>query len=526
MSIYRPKFISTWYDTDYSSEPKKYENVNSKKYNTKCIIVPHAGYKYTNIVLSETYSKVKWENIDRIIILCTLHQDHSKIYLPIFKKVVYPKHSIDIDIDVVNLLNDTGMFTIDNDIFNTEHSFELQLPYILSYANSSCKIIPLLVGSFPDLNRVSIELLKYSTKNTLFIVSSDFTHYGKRYGYTPFDTQLNSYTLAEKILNKDMNDACQIIKNNVGHFTYNELSICGVNALILWLHYNNKRYHGSVVSYDTSDIENDTSVSYIGMIFCTEPISSNISKIKLYKKLKITIDENITTNTKINIMELCQNKISLIPRATLMASKHFDNIFLYPQSIQNGVFVTMEDNDQLQGCLGLFYDNAQEKNLYRLIVQYTFKTIYEDYRFDDNILRHQKNYKYLYVSTRLNFKVTLLEQQFEVDYHDFWSTYLPCKHGIILKFGSSSATFLPDVMLKQHWLPNCDTITEDKKKYFEAETFNALMEKMGKHGNWKTGIIYLYVGNEYDESKDVLDNYHKYMKYKTKLLSLQSKIEV
>src|SRR5205085_2084961 len=110
------------------------------------------------------------------------------------------------------------------------------------------------------------------------------THYGPAYGFTPYQNNIS-----EHILTKDMADAKAIINNDIEHFNYKH-NICGINALILWLKINT--YFGSLVAYDRSN-NSDNSVSYMGIIFCLNPLNDNIYKINTYQILKLRIHKAI-----------------------------------------------------------------------------------------------------------------------------------------------------------------------------------------------------------------------------------------
>ena len=528
MTTYTPKFMASWYDRDYHKQIKKFQNSNIKYDDIKCIILPHAGYKFTQQILAEAYEKVNWRNVNKIFILCTLHNVDSNIYLPSFQKVDFGEDSVQVNTPIVDSLFATGLFKKDDTKFNTEHAFELQLPYVLTHKNDNCTIIPMLVGAAHDMTTIASKIIKYDDASTLFIVSTDFTHYGKQYGFAPVSKDIKKY-----ILNKNINDARQIILNRGDYFLNNDLSICGIYAIVLWTKINNKKYNGSLVAMATSadnEPENAdyTSVSYLSFIFRATKMNNGIDKLYTYANLKIEIENN----PQINIMKLCHENIALIPRASIILYDSLSKpdkmlkLFADYETDEYGVFVSMYDNDELQGCIGTFADgpDVAKYNLYQLIVLYTFKTIYQDDRFVDNILRHIENYSYAYTTTRLTFKVNLLGKKFKIKYEDFWSVYIPCVHGIILKYLNSSATFLPNVMLEQKWLPKCTRdLNQGEKKYFEHETFNNLIRKMGYTENWfdvqDQCEIYLYEGKEFDETI----NYHeKYKTLKTNYLKIKN----
>jgi AmmeMemoRadiSam system protein B len=70
-----------------------------------------------------------------------------------------------------------GNIKENNALFETEHSIEVQLPF-LQYCLKDFKIVPLVVGyCHRDLISQILNILKANTASTLVIISSDLSHY-------------------------------------------------------------------------------------------------------------------------------------------------------------------------------------------------------------------------------------------------------------------------------------------------------------------------------------------------------------
>jgi len=70
-----------------------------------------------------------------------------------------------------------------------EHSLEVELPFIQIVAPHA-KLLPIVVGSETDLetcNEMARSLAGLIDENTVVIASSDFTHHGRQYGWSPYD---------------------------------------------------------------------------------------------------------------------------------------------------------------------------------------------------------------------------------------------------------------------------------------------------------------------------------------------------
>ena len=110
--------------------------------------------------------------------------------------------------------------------------------------------------------------------DTLYVVSSDFTHYGYAYGFTPFPMDNNTKDNIRKL---DMEAAKRIEKLDFKSFREyidrTNITICGANAismLIAILNHKPQKIIAKISDYYLSgDITHsyDTSVSYLSMLF-------------------------------------------------------------------------------------------------------------------------------------------------------------------------------------------------------------------------------------------------------------------
>ncbi|KAJ1343106.1 AmmeMemoRadiSam system protein B [Batrachochytrium salamandrivorans] len=108
-----------------------------------------------------------------------------------FTKFQTPLGDLSIDTDIVAQLHATGHFqSLDMQADEDEHSIEMHLPYIhkiMSARQDPYTIVPILVGSSrPQNQHQYAELLApyLADPSNLFVVSSDFCHWGRRFDYT------------------------------------------------------------------------------------------------------------------------------------------------------------------------------------------------------------------------------------------------------------------------------------------------------------------------------------------------------
>lgn len=120
-----------------------------------------------------------------------------------------PLGNITIDEKAVNELLKKGMIElIGKNYEENEHSLEMHLPFIKKVfkdANKEFKLVPLMVGKIPKekQNEFADMLLPlFMDERTLFIISSDFCHWGKRFNYQYIHGDENSIALSIKALDR------------------------------------------------------------------------------------------------------------------------------------------------------------------------------------------------------------------------------------------------------------------------------------------------------------------------------------
>jgi MEMO1 family protein len=262
---------------------KLYSNLDIaslKPRDLKLAIVPHAGYVFSGKCAAYVYQLLKNKEIDTFIILGTNHSSlGEKIAFSIddFDNVF---GSVSSDMEIIEDLLITGKkakldIGVSEEAHKYEHSIEVQLPF-LKTVNSKFMIVPILLR---DLSIMEIEkfgkmlsnLVKEQEKKqkkVFILASSDFTHYGKGYGFMPFTDKIkeNLYALDNKAIDK-------IVSLDIDGFygSARQMTICGFNAItVLMSVAKNLNLKADKLCYYTSgDIMNkwDNVVGYAAIGF-------------------------------------------------------------------------------------------------------------------------------------------------------------------------------------------------------------------------------------------------------------------
>ncbi|MHC2995394.1 MAG: AmmeMemoRadiSam system protein B [Candidatus Atribacteria bacterium] len=147
------------------------------------LISPHAGYMYSGPIAAHGFYKIALDGKpDTIIILGPNHRGFgADVSIMINGKWETPLGELEIDKDIAeNILNNSKIIKVDNKAHQSEHSIEVQLPFIQYIFGKNVKIIPICMTR-QDIN-TDIEIARsicssVVNKNILIIASSDFTHY-------------------------------------------------------------------------------------------------------------------------------------------------------------------------------------------------------------------------------------------------------------------------------------------------------------------------------------------------------------
>ncbi|KAN0000347.1 hypothetical protein ACTFIZ_000793 [Dictyostelium cf. discoideum] len=280
----------SWYLENASKLEKQLSNwlseASRQNQNVKSIIAPHAGYSYSGRAAAYAYINLIPENYKRVFILGPSHHVYMKTCgLTKLDTWETPIGNLKVDKDTTNKLFDTGSFiwntkTTDED----EHSLEMQLPYIAKVAEKrllELSIVPIMVGSLSiDLEELYGKILApyFDDPENFFVISSDFCHWGERFGYTRYENkEVPIYKYIEELDRKGMKiiesgDPIQFSK----YLKETKNTICGrcPIAVMLWITKNSQfKYNISSLYYEQSSKvikSSDSSVSYGVLSFTKE----------------------------------------------------------------------------------------------------------------------------------------------------------------------------------------------------------------------------------------------------------------
>uniref|UniRef100_A0A7S2XRP3 Protein MEMO1 n=1 Tax=Attheya septentrionalis TaxID=420275 RepID=A0A7S2XRP3_9STRA len=332
----RAHHAGSWYSSDpqeldiqLSDNLAQVSEEDESVRNARGLIAPHAGYSYSGPTAAYAYRSLQ-DAAPSIRTVVVLHPSHhvwldgcalSRMYeLSVFSFCEYiiishylcyywiilvltwlcalnsfyfactplgatvletPLGNLEVDEDLRNELLATENFsvmTLKED--EEEHSGEMQYPYIAKVA-PHVKVLPIMVGSISTAleSKIGALLAPFLARSHIFTaVSSDFCHWGSRFGYTP--TGEPTKHIFEHIEWLDRTGMDHISLQDPGAFaTYLKQysnTICGRHPIAVWLHavkvnkeVGREKVEISFVRYAQSSqvkSKRDSSVSYASAV--------------------------------------------------------------------------------------------------------------------------------------------------------------------------------------------------------------------------------------------------------------------
>ncbi len=159
----------------------------------RAIIAPHAGFSYSGPTAAWAYKHVVPDGVRRVFLLGPSHNIHSsKCLLSGCSTYETPIGNIRVDDAVCTELMETGLFDeMSISVDEREHSLEMHLPYIAHVMGERpYTLVPIMVGALSESAeaRYGKLLSRYLLDaQNLFVISSDFCHWGERFRFTHYD---------------------------------------------------------------------------------------------------------------------------------------------------------------------------------------------------------------------------------------------------------------------------------------------------------------------------------------------------
>jgi AmmeMemoRadiSam system protein B len=151
----------------------------------RAIVVPHAGYRHCIQTSVHAFAQVKPDLYDRVFVLGPSHRISIECCtIAEADRAETPFGEIPFDMPVVHGLVDRfpDLFAkLDAETAAIEHSLEMEFPLLkFVFKEKAFRMAPIMVGriGFDKCREVAAALSPFADERTLFVISSDFCHWG------------------------------------------------------------------------------------------------------------------------------------------------------------------------------------------------------------------------------------------------------------------------------------------------------------------------------------------------------------
>jgi AmmeMemoRadiSam system protein B/AmmeMemoRadiSam system protein A len=424
-------------------------------------VSPHAGYAYSGPIAGYDYKLLEGKVYDTVVLIGPNHRVYGFNDIAIWNKGSFktPLGDVQIDEELANaIINENQKrFLVYEPAQKEEHSLEVQLPF-LQVVLKDFKLVPIVMGDYSaeTCKQLAKAILKNEgTKKVLVIASTDLSH----------------DMLYDKAVEMDKTGLGCIVEKNIDALieaeAHQKTSMCGfgpVMTLLYVIEYMGNA-QGVLLKYANSgDITGDKKGRIVGY-----------GAVAFFKDGENMNKDGYTIKEKKSLLKLARDTIT--DYLTTGKKKDYP-VFSEKFKENRGVFVTLNENQELRGCIGYI---EPIKPLQDAVIDNAVNAATQDPRFSPVTA---KELPYIEI------EISVLTPPSEIKGHE---DFVVGKHGIIIKKGFYSAVFLPQVAPEQGWT--------------KEETLSHLCMKAGLSANeWqKPGMKFFVFTAEVFSEKEVGD---------------------
>jgi len=422
------------------------------------IVVPHAGYVFSGEVAASAFKQINREKqFKHIFVIGSSHTTYfngASVYTQ--GDFITPLGNIPVDTLAAWLKNNYKVFNNNSEPHISEHSLEVQLPFLQYWLKKPFSIVPIIIGgeSEETCRKMGEAIGSFFSEENLFIISTDFSHYPDYTNAKISDTTITGAVASNSVESFLKTKKYLENKGTPGLVT----AMCGWTSVLTLLNITEKM---PGIEYHVIKYKNSGDSKY-----------GDKEKVVGYCAMEVTKKQKSNSDNAFNLSDDEKEKLLKIARNTLndyiikgVIPKIDENAFSANLLVQAGAFVTLNKKGNLRGCIG---DFQAGKPLYQTVQSMTIAASTEDYRFD-KVIPDELD--------KIEIEISVLTPMHKIESID---EIVLGKHGVYIKKGNKAGTFLPQVATETGWskeefLGHC---SQDKAF-------------IGWDG-WKTADIYIY----------------------------------
>ena len=392
--------------------------------NVAAVIVPHAGYYYSGNVAASAYMSIDTKKpYKRIFLLGPSHHEWLNGASVNTEADYYatPLGNVKVDGETTVKLTEDSVFFYRPEAHDREHCLEVQLPFLQrKFCENLPPIVPIIISTndYQKLKRMAEVLKPYFTEENLFVISSDFSHYPTYEDACEVDARtgkaIETGQVEEFIATIEANE--RLGKRNLA------TSACGQFPIITLMLMLDGHYEVKHLLYQNSgDISGDHSrvVGYHSFAILrkdsTDFVLSDEDK-RLLKEIALK-----------SIKDSLDGK----PIAQPSLNSQFETL-----NSKCGAFVSLHKHGRLRGCIGHF---GEDVPLHEIVAEMARAAAFEDPRFSP-VRREELE--------DIDIEISVLTPMRRIQSLDEFELH---RHGIYIRKGYRSGTFLPQVADEVNW---------------------------------------------------------------------------
>lgn len=432
--------------------------------HVRAIITPHAGYSFSGPVAGSAFAYVSdWEKRKSVFLIGSSHrQRFNGAALYTDGNFLTPIGEVKVDRDICSdLIHSGNSFTNYPAAHREEHSLEVQLPFLQYLAGEKLRIVPVLIGTdkAEECKNIASALQPWFTPENIFVFSSDFSHYPE------YDNanKLDSIT-SDKIIKGSTCDFIDWIEECEKNKSHGALTpMCGWTS-------------GLVMKY-LAEASNKLEFFHLDYLNSGDSEYGDKHGVVGYHAIALVEEEEklfeMDDGEKSKLLKLARDNIT----SWLKTGKYINSDREEYDGILNrklGAFVTIKKDNKLRGCIGKI---SSDEALIETILQMSSASAFGDSRFDP--IRMEE-------LDEIQIEISVLSEMKRIENID---EIIPGKHGVYLRKGITTATFLPQVASEQKWT--------------RGELLGNLAKNKAGLGwlGWKDADIYIYEAVVFKESR-------------------------
>lgn len=394
--------------------------------NVLAIISPHAGYVYSGEVAAAAYKQLDPEKqYKTIFIIGSSHRNSfqgASVYS--IGNYITPLGTVTTDMEIARkLATENRVLAFDPQYHKSEHSIEVQVPFLQYFLKKDFKIVPILLGTQDPgtCGQIAEALKPYFLPENLFVISTDFSHYPS---YK--DAIVTDHQIADAIVTNNPDKFLNAVESCMRKKVENLATGCCSWPSVLTLMYLTRKMpelaYKQVLYKNSGDSEygeKDRVVGYFAI------------SVQQEKTNPMTLPDS----EKQKLLEIARNTIDIYLKENRIPEVDLSSL---PPGlkISAGAFVTLKKAGELRGCIGHF---DADKPIYKIVQQMAVASATQDYRFPTVTPGELKS---------IDIEISVLTPMQKID--DVSKIRLGTD-GIYIKKGGRSGTFLPQVATETHW---------------------------------------------------------------------------